>query len=187
MTTKVTTGHVFLALSLDGFVARTDHSLDWLDKANEKVPETEDTGFFSFIDRMDGMIMGRGSFETMLKFGVWPYPFPVVVMSRSMTEADIPDDYKDKVRLSNKSPSDLMNEFSSMGWEKVYIDGGQLVRSFLQEGLVEELTLTIVPTLIGEGISLFGTLENGDIELELLSSQAFKGGMVQNCYRVLKN
>ena len=64
---------IFIAMSLDGFIARTNGSLDWLDKANLNVHEGEDFGYITFLESVDGHIFGRNTYETVLKFDDWPY------------------------------------------------------------------------------------------------------------------
>jgi dihydrofolate reductase len=172
------TGHVFLAISVDGFVARKDHALDWLDAANQA---GEDMGAEAFFARMDAIVMGRGSFETLLGFDDWPYAFPAVVLSRTMAEDDIPQALRGKVRLSRQTPEDVMAELTAQGCARVYVDGGRLVHSFIRAGLIADMTLTTIPVLLGEGLSLFGPL-GGDIALTVTRSQAFASGAVQTSY-----
>ena len=75
---------VFIATSLDGFIARSDGSLDWLNEANTTIPDGEDWGFQAFMDSIDALIMGRKTYEQVLSFGEWPYGgAPVVVLSRN--------------------------------------------------------------------------------------------------------
>ena len=176
----MTTGHVFIATSLDGFVARPDHSLDWLMARDDG---DEDQGYEAFIAEMDGLIMGRASYETVLGFGDWPYAKPVVVLSRSLTQADLPDALRGKITISSASPDQAMADRAEQGWRKAYVDGGQVVQSFLRAGLIAELTITTIPVLIGEGRPLFGPLDR-DIELELCESRGFACGYVQTRYKV---
>ncbi|MGR3616480.1 MAG: dihydrofolate reductase family protein [Paracoccaceae bacterium] len=145
----------------------------------------EEGGFEPFMGSVDGLIMGAGSFRTVLGFGEWPYSKPVVVVSNSLTEADIPDNLIGKVQLRIGTPTEIMRSVSGQGWDRVYVDGGALVRSFLRDGLIEDLTLTFVPILIGEGISLFGPLET-DIDLELVDATPLPSGMLKTFYRVRK-
>ncbi|WP_417795772.1 dihydrofolate reductase family protein [Terasakiella pusilla] len=174
----MTTGHIFIATSLDGFIARTDHQLDWLIK---QPSEAEDHGYEAFISNMDGLIMGRGSFETLLSFNEWPYKKPTIVMSKSLTPDQIPKKLRGKVTLTRQKPEELMED---LAWSKAYIDGGKVIQSFINAGLIEDMIITTVPILIGDGISLFGSIER-DIDLKLISSNAFKSGMVQNHYQLL--
>lgn len=176
----MTSGHVYIATSLDGFIARRDHRIDWLMKQGI---EGEDHGYEAFMDSVDGLVMGRGSFLNVLSFGDWPYRKPVVVMSRSLGESDIPEALRDKVRLSTQTPHELMASLQKAGWQRAYIDGGQLVQSFIRKGLIDDIILTTIPILIGDGIRLFGAVEQ-DIDLHLLSSTSFPSGLVQSHYKL---
>jgi len=113
-----------MALSLDGFVARSDGSVDWLSKYQS---EGEDNGFGAFMDSVDGLVMGRASYQNVLTFGDWFYTKPVVVMSWTLTDDCIPEKIKDRVRLSVKTPEDLMVELDEEGWKRAYVDGGKIV------------------------------------------------------------
>ncbi len=174
------TGHSFMAMSLDGFVARTDHRLDWLIKQRT---DGEDHGFFSFMASVDGLVMGSGSFRAAIGFDKWPYDKPVIVLSRTLTEADIPPHLSSKVRLSSKTPQELMADLKSNGWQRVYVDGGQIVHSFLRAGLIQDMVVTVIPILIGSGLTMFGDPRN-DINLQFLSATPFPSGLVRLNYRI---
>lgn len=180
----MTTGHVFIATSLDGFVARqTDNAearLDWLMKQDTV---GEDHGYDDFIESVDGLVMGRGSFETLLGFEGWPYSKPVIVASKTLTQSDIPSELAGKVELSDLPPSEILDMLDKRGWQRAYIDGGKLVQSFIRLGLIQDITLTRIPILIGSGIPLFGELDN-DIDLELSSVKAFESGLVTCVYKM---
>ncbi len=176
------TGHVFIATSLDGFVARRDHQLDWLMKQNT---DGEDHGYDDFTASVDGIVMGRGSYQNVLSFGDWPYSKPVIVMSKTLSQSDIPSELADKVRLTDLDPPELMHSLQKDGWSRAYIDGGKVVQSFIKCGLIEDLVLTTVPILIGEGHRLFGEVAD-DIDLELIGVKSFESGMVQTRYRVIR-
>lgn len=178
----MTTGHVFIATSLDGFIARRDGDLDWLMKHGA---EDEDHGYAAMMASVDGLIMGKGTFQKVLSFDqAWPYEKPVVVMSRSLKETDIPDHLSGRVRLSHSKPKTLMNALSAEGWRRAYVDGGKVIQSFLAEGLIEDILLTRIPTLIGEGLPLFGPVPH-DIDLEHVETQSFPSGLVSSKYRVV--
>ena len=177
---EMITGHVFIATSLDGFIAREDHRLDWLMKQHT---EGEDHGYRVFIESVDGIVMGRGSYENVLTFGEWPYTKPVVVMSRTLSQAAVPADLDGRVEVTALDPPELMQRLEQGGWSRAYVDGGRVVRSFIRCGLIEEIALTTVPILIGGGIRLFGGLAQ-DIDLELVDSRSFRSGMVQTRYRI---
>lgn len=169
-----------MAQSLDGFVARPDHSLDWL----TKMPTGDDDhGYAAFTATVDGIVMGRGSFQTVLSFDAWPYTLPVVVVSKTLTAADVPAELADKVRVLNLEPAALMAELDQQGWKRAYVDGGLLVQSFIGAGLIADITLTVAPILIGDGKRMFGPLD-ADIDLELVSTRAYDSGMTQTVYRL---
>lgn len=174
------TGHIMMAMGLDGFVARPDHQLDWLEKQST---EDEDHGFVAFQDSVDVIVMGSGSYRTVPGFGAWPYAKPVVVLSQTMNTDDIPDDLRGKVEVSDLALEDLMTNFEARGFHRVYVDGGAIIRSFLKAGLVEDMRITLVPILIGEGIRIFGETE-GDADLELVSVSSFPSGLVDLDYRL---
>lgn len=175
------TGHVFIATSLDGFIARADGALDWLTRYDTA---GEDHGYDAVMGSVDGLVMGRGSFEQVLGFDAWPYAKPVMVMSRTLEPGDIPAALADRVELTRLDPPALMAMLEARGWRHVYVDGGKVVTSFFRAGLIGHMTLTRVPILIGGGLPLFGALDR-DIELELLESRSFPSGLVTSRYRVL--
>ncbi len=177
------TGHAFMATSLDGFIARRDHGLDWLAKQNVA---NEDHGFDAFMDSVDGLITGRGSFNNLLGFDEWPYKKPVIVMSNSLTDEDVPAELRKKVRLTQLGPKQLMDSLHLAGWNRAYVDGGQVVQSFLRAGLISDLTLTLVPILLGDGRRLFGETDR-DIDLELQEAKSFPSGLVQLRYEITQS
>lgn len=173
---------VFIATSLDGFIAREDGGIDWLEAANAAVPPGEDCGYARFIASVDALVMGSGTFEKVLSFPDWPYgDKPVWVLSHSL--ARLPDHLPPSVQLLRDAPGEVVARARRQGYQRLYVDGGKLVQSFLREGLVTDLTLTTIPVLLGAGRPLFGPLR-GDIRLGLESSHGFAFGFVQSIYRV---
>lgn len=149
----------------------------------ERDDAAEDHGYADFIIDKDVIVMGRGSYEKIVSFDIWPYDLPVVVLSKQLTGTPMPDSLQGKVRFSNLSPLQTMEELARQNVRKVYVDGGQLVQSFLRNGLIEDMVITTVPVLIGAGKSLFGTLPQ-DLNLALVSSRSFPSGLVQSTYRI---
>lgn len=175
---------VYIATSLDGFIAREDGGLDWLDEANATVPVGEDFGFRAFLGSVDALIMGRKTFEKVLSFGEWSYgKTPVVVMSRN--SISFPRGVPDTVTHSSEKPRDILDRLSGEGATHVYVDGGVTITGFLSEGLIDEITLTVVPVIIGSGIPLFAAMEN-DIRLAHIRTTAYDFGFVQCVYAVNK-
>ncbi len=176
MTVKIS---VYIATSADGFIARKNGDIDWLPPGSEG---GEDYGYAEFISTVDYIVMGRNSFEKVLTFGEWPYDKKVIVLtSRDLT---LPPKLADKVEPLHLSPRELIKEMDIRGAKRIYLDGGVTIQRFLREGLVDEMTITTIPILIGEGLPLFGELEK-DINLELMTSKSFKNGFVQTRYKVL--
>ncbi len=175
------TGHVFIATSLDGFVARASGALDWLMK---QLTEGEDHGYDAFMASVDGLVMGRGSFEAVRAFEEWPYAKPVVVMSQTLGQDDVPAEIADRVTLTRLDPAGVMKMLDGQGWRRAYIDGGKVVQSFLRDGLIADMTLTRIPILIGDGLPLFGALDR-DVDCEHLDTRTFPSGLVTSRYRIV--
>ncbi|MBL8061946.1 MAG: dihydrofolate reductase [Anaerolineales bacterium] len=176
MTIKVS---VYIATSLDGFIARQNGDIDWLPAGESG---DGDFGYAEFMASIDLIVMGRNTFEKVLSFGEWPYAKKVLVLtSRALT---LTPNLTDKVEALPLQPRDLLHELERRGIRHIYLDGGVTIQRFLREGLVSEMIITTIPILIGEGLPLFASLGR-DIQLELLESQSFKNGFVQNRYKVL--
>jgi len=166
---------VFVGASVDGFIARPDGAFDFLPDS----PEPH--GYEEFFASVDALLMGRKTYETVLGFGGWPYGSkPVFVLSRKPL-ASVPEGAP-IVRLSG-SPQEVMAQLTSRGIGHVYVDGGQTVQQFLRAGLIDRITVTRVPVLIGSGISIFGALD-ADVHLEHVATRTYPSGLVQSEYTV---
>lgn len=180
-------GDVFIATSLDGFIARGDGTLDWLtgrpaaEETGEHDPD-QDFGYGAFLATVQALFMGRGTFDVVQAFdGAWPYPLPVYVWTSDA--AGIQPKPGADVRPVSGSLDDALVRLRTDGIGRVYVDGGATIRTWLRAGLVDRMTISTVPVLIGEGIPLFGGT-GPDIALELERSEVFAGGMVQRTYVV---
>ena len=174
------TTHVFIATSLDGYIARHNDDIDWLLQRDDP---NEDHGYTAFIADKDWIVMGRGSYEKVRTFETWPYDRPVLVLSRQLANTPVPDALRGKVQFSSRTPKEVLDDLARQNARRVYLDGGQVIQSFLREGLVADMVITTVPVLLGSGKPLFGVLPH-DIDLTLLSSRSFPSGLVQSHYRV---
>jgi dihydrofolate reductase len=167
---------VFVGASLDGFIARPDGAFDFL-------PENpEPHGFEEFYATVDAMVMGRKTYETALSFGSWPYGTkPVFVLSARPLAPAPPDAVIEHV---TGTPQEIMARLARRGIQHVYVDGGQTVEAFLRAGLIDRITITRVPVIIGSGITIFGPLGH-DIHLRHIGTRHFPSGLVQSEYAVL--
>ena|SRR5258708_17300896 len=167
---------VYIGTSLDGFIARKDGDIDWLVQFanNEAIHAYEE-----FINRIDAIVMGRGSFEKVLSFPSWPYDRKVFVLSTSIQE--VPDIVREKVTVLSMKPGELLSYLSGKGFSTIYIDGGKVIQSFLKEDLVDELIISKVPVLIGTGIPLFGDLDI-DLTFEHIRTEVHSNGLVRSYY-----
>lgn len=167
---------VFIATSLDGFIARPDGRLDWLPEPDE----AEDYGYAAFMASVDVLVMGRTTFDVVRSFGSWPYGGTRVVV---LTRRPLPDDLPPTASGSSLEPEPLLRQLGADGIQRVYVDGGRTIQRFLRAGLIGELIVTRVPVLLGEGIPLFGTLPH-DVPLTHVETKSFANGLVQSRYHV---
>lgn len=176
------TAHIFIATSLDGFIARTDGSIDWL---TPNGADAEDHGFMPFFSQMDGIIMGRGTYEKVCTFGDWPFDKPVIVLSRSLEGSTLPSDQDGKVKIWNCSPAEALERVAKEGWARAYVDGGKLIQSFMREGLIADIILTRIPIILGAGLPLFGALPEA-LPLNHIKTSSFPSGLVQSTYEIFR-
>lgn len=170
---------VFIATSLDGFIADENGGIDWLHAVPN--PDHEDHGYYDFMKGIDALLMGRVTFETVLGFGIdWPYDKPVFVLSRNLEE--VPADLAGKVFIVNGELSAILDQLHQDGYHHLYIDGGSTIQSFLREDLIDEMTITQIPILLGSGFPLFGKVPE-HLAFELIQSKVFLGQMVQSVYK----
>jgi dihydrofolate reductase len=167
---------VFIATSLDGFIARVDGGLDWLPPGGG-----EEHGYDAFMATVDALVIGRKTFETVLAFDAWPYgEKPVVVLS---TRPLAPAQPGAVVERMSGPPAEIVAQLDARGVRHVYVDGGITIQRFLQAGLIQRLTITRIPVLLGAGIPLFGPLQ-GDILLRHVATRQYASGLVQSEYEV---
>jgi len=172
---------VYIATSLDGFIARENGDLDWL--VGNSAGDGEDYGYKNFMDTVDVVVMGRNTYEKVMTFGEWPYGAkPVVVLSRRPLQ--IPEQIAQSVEAMSCPPAELVRRLSQRGAHHLYVDGGKTIQGFLDAGLIQHIIITRIPVLIGKGIPLFGPLAS-DIKLRHVETRQFPTGLVQSEYEVL--
>lgn len=175
------TGHVFIATSLDGFIARENGEIDWL---LERDRPDEDHGYDDFIRDIDAIVMGRGTFDAVRRMGDWFYNRPVLVLSAGLAQQKVPAELAGKVRFTSKSPQEAMAMLQAEGRRRVYVDGGRVIQSFLALGMISDMVITRVPVLLGAGRPLFGGIQR-DISLAHTGTRSFPSGLVQSSYTVV--
>jgi len=169
---------VFIGTSLDGFIARPNGDLDWLPEGGG-----EPHGYNEFMAGVDALVIGRMTFEKVLTFEAWPYGDKRVVVLSSRP-VDLSAAQGGVVEQMAGSPAEIVSRLAARGVEHLYVDGGITIQGFLRAGLVHRLIITRVPVLIGEGISLFGTLPR-DIRLRHVATRHYPSGLVQSEYAAL--
>lgn len=155
--------------------------LDWLPGSDGETG-SEDYGFREFFTSIDTLVLGRKTYEFALTFKEWPYRGKnVIVLSSGFPK--VPKNLDEGVKGTSSSPNELIHRLASSGSAHVYVDGGKTIQGFLRANLIQEMTITRIPVLIGEGISLFGPLAH-DIKLKHVSTRSYENGFVQSKYKV---
>ena len=165
----------FIATSLDGYIAKKDGSIDWL---TSRAEQAGDTGYDQFMASVDTVVLGRKTYELARTFGFWPYDGKQVeVLSTTL------DPGADDRVLVHRTLGALVETLDDRGAKRVYVDGAATIQTFLRAGLLNELTITTAPVLLGAGISLFGSLD-AEVSLSHNATRTLKAGFVQSDYTV---
>jgi len=180
-------GCVFIATSLDGYIARRDGDIQWLTNPPEvrghSSAQTVSEGpkdYTAFMASVDHLVMGRGTYEKVLTFNAWPYGSKrVIVLSRTLPTND--DDRITVTRTIDK----ILSLLDSRNARGVYVDGGKVIQEFLSQDLIDEITISRAPVLLGDGLPLFGPL-TADVQLIHLGTTSSDGGMTSSLYHVLR-
>lgn len=172
------TNYVYIATSIDGFIAGDNNELEWLNDLPN--PDNDDFGFSEFIKDIDALVMGRNTFETVIGFGCpWPYAVPVFVLSNTLK--DIPVDLQCKVEILKGDPAGIVSYLNTEGYHNLYIDGGKVIQSFLKADLIDEMIISIAPVFLGKGISLFSN-DCNRLDFKHLATEKYANGLIKNRY-----
>jgi dihydrofolate reductase len=175
---------VFVGISVDGFLARPDGSVDFLD-AGGNTPH----GFEEFYASIDAIVIGRKTFEWVMSYCQshegWPYGKKRVV-ALSSRPLDFSPLGEASIEQMSGEPADIVAALAARGAQHLYIDGGVTIQRFLRAGQIDRLIITHVPILIGQGIPLFGALPH-DVALEHVATRCYEGNLVQTEYRLLRD
>ena len=179
---------VYIATSVDGYIATPDGGVDWLHTSVNLEADmgTEDMGFQSFMDSVDCMIMGRKCMEMISSMNLTPEQWPygdvrIVVLSNTVKEP--PQNLSGKIEMYSGDIQELIIKLESSGFKHAYIDGGSTITSFINLKLIDEMTITKAPVLLGVGIPLFGKI-NTSVKLENVKASTFPNDFIQVKYNV---
>lgn len=167
---------IFIGTSIDGFIARPNGDIDWLTPfANEEAVRA----YEEFVTGIDAHLIGRGTLEKVLEFPEWPYKHDVFVLSNSWKT--LPAGMKGKATLISMRPTETVAFLAAKGIKNIYIDGGKVIQDFLRANLVDEMTISLAPILIGSGIPLFAQLDI-DVAFKHINTEVYSNGLVRTKY-----
>ena len=174
---------VYCACSMDGFIAKVDGNIDWLTSIPNE--NNSDYGFGKFMERIDGIIMGRNTFEKLIEMDLeeWPYSKPVFVLRNILKT--IPEKLKHKVEIVNGDLINILKNIKIRNMNNIYVDGGKTIQSFLKENLIDEMIISTIPIILGNGIPLFGTINN-EIKFFIEKTEYINKYIVMNYYKRIK-
>ncbi|MDT8068826.1 MAG: dihydrofolate reductase family protein [Terriglobia bacterium] len=168
-----------VAASLDGYIAASNGSVDWLNRFREDVPG-EDFGMTAFFKTVDTVLMGRKTYEIALKMGMEKSGMPGLanyVFSRTL-----PAGQRDGVTFVADGVGDLLAGLKKKPGKDIWLcGGGELAREALREGALDEIRVAVIPILIGSGIQTFAT-GFPETKLRLLECKQYKGGVTELVY-----
>ncbi len=168
---------VYIATSLDGFIADRDGGVGWLDDIHPSEADG-DFGYAEFYDSVGSLIMGRATYDQVLDFGAWPYPGkPTYVFTSNPPGGDHPD-----VEFVSGNPRAFVEGLKARSEQDVWlVGGGKLIASFREQGLIDQYIITMIPVMLGEGVLLFAGGQPGET-LRLEEIKHFENGLVQLSY-----
>lgn len=175
-TPPLPTGCVFIATSLDGYIATKDNGLDWLNIVNV---EGEDYGYAKFAETIDVILMGRNTYNIVSKFETWLYAGKKLAVYTHSPIIPLHDEFQVTGPLK-----EVFHRLGAEGAKRIYVDGGQTIRGALQENLIREITLSIIPVILGDGIRLFDQMPqlHEMMKLNAQSVEKFESGLIQLKY-----
>jgi len=186
---------IFIAPSVDGFIATEDGGVHWLETAGKILSEKEASSDLmkhfnmsmpNYMKDVDCMIIGRKLMEMLSSFNLTPEQWPygdtkIIALSHTMKEPS--ENLKDRVEMYDGSIPDLITKLDKEGYKHAYVDGGTTITAFLNLELINEMTLTLAPVLLGSGIRLFGKLQE-QINLGNAQATAFPNNFIEIKYQV---
>ncbi|AKB38851.1 Dihydrofolate reductase [Methanosarcina siciliae C2J] len=170
---------LYIACSLDGFIARENGSIDWLAEY-ENSPET-DYGYSEFFSSIGTVLMGRKTYEQVLGFGLWPYGEKKTYV---FTRQNEPLRRERNIKFVSEDVGKFVRRLKENTDEDIWLVGGsQLIRAFLEEDLVQDLIVFVVPVILGSGIPLFDRIGK-EVRLRMIDTERYEGGLVRLEYEI---
>ena len=186
---------IFIAPSVDGYIATEDGGVHWLETAGKSVSEIDEKSELmqhfnnsmpNYMQNVDCMIIGRKLMEVLSSFNLTPEQWPygdTRIFALSNTTREVPENLKKQVEIYSESIPSLITKLENEGYKHAYVDGGTTITAFLNLELINEMTLTLAPVLLGSGIPLFGKLSK-QIRLEDAQSTAYPNNFIELKYNV---
>lgn len=168
---------IYIASSIDGYIARKDGGLDWLEYVHTG---NEDYGFEKFMSSIDAVVMGRKTYEVVTGLDEWAYKNKrVIVLSNSFNTV------RKEAELFSGELTKLLSQLHAENIKHIWIDGGVTISRFLEAGLVDEITISIIAMVLGSGIPLFSVM-NQEHKCRLISMQSYPSSLAQLKYEVVR-
>jgi dihydrofolate reductase len=166
---------LYIATSLDGYIARSDGSIDWLPSLEAN---GEDYGYGEFYDSIDALVMGSITYEQVLEFGDWQYPEKI---SYILTSRNLSTKCND-ILFVKGGIEEVILDVKKRGYKRVWlVGGGNVISSFINKGLVDEYIITIIPIILGSGIPLFKSVS--ELKLNFVGVKSYDSGAVELRYK----
>lgn len=165
---------LYLATTLDGYIASSDGSIEWMISFETN---GEDNGYIAFYETIDALVMGSATYEQVVGFGHWPYPDK---LSYVLTNRNLSTNRNDVVFVSDVKA--ILEDVKRKGFKRIWIVGGGKVASlFMAQGLIDEYILTLIPIILGAGISLYQAVP--EQKLNLVKTRSYASGAVELRYK----
>lgn len=170
---------LFIAASVDGYIAGPNDDLSFLSMVEQ---EGEDYGYAEFTKNVDTVILGKRTYDKVMSMGI-PYPYTdkeIFVITRT------PQPNQGLINFYTGDLKTLVHDLKQKEGKTIFCDGGAyVVNELLQHGLIDEITLSVIPVLLGDGTRLFNTGFNMQ-HLTLISANSYPKGLIQMHYKLLK-
>lgn len=168
---------VYIATSIDGYIAKKEDGLDWLETFSPPLDNPhEDYGHKKFMSTIDALVMGRGTYKIASSVEIWPYPGKrVIVLSSTLTSVC------KEAELFSGNIIPLVEKLYKEGVKHIYVDGGVTISQFMNARMIDHITLSIIPVILGSGIPIFSNILH-ESWCQLISSKAYSNGLVQLQY-----